>query len=52
MEQSRADRIIWGKSFVRMVFDHKCDNTDREKPHWPFMFDLPTRETRAKNFED
>lgn len=50
IEQYGADRIFWGETFVRIIFDHKCNNPKREKPHWPLQFDLPTRKTRAKNF--
>jgi len=51
IEKFSADRIIWGKSFVRLVFEQKCDNTNREKPHTPFTIDLPIRSTRTKNFK-
>ena len=51
IEKFGADRVIWGESFVRLIFDQKCDNIDREKPHAPFTIDLPTRKTRTQNFE-
>ncbi len=45
-----ADNIIWGKDFVKLYFQQKCDNPNRKKPHEPFIIELPTRITRAKNF--
>ena len=50
VEDYGADLVIWGKSFVRLIFEQKCDNTNRKKPHAAFTIDLPTRSTRAKNF--
>ena len=52
IEKFDAERIIWGESFVRLIFEQKCDNTNRKKPHAPFTIDLPIRSTRAKNFKE
>jgi len=51
IEKFEADRVTWGEAFVRLIFDQKCDNTNRKKPHAPFTIDLPTRKTRSKNFK-
>jgi len=51
IEKYGADRIFWGKYFVRLVYDQKCDNYKRKKPHGPLTVDLPTRKTRTKNFK-
>jgi len=51
IEKFGADRIIWGGTFVRLIFDQKCDNIDREKLHAPFTIDLPTRKNRTQNFD-
>lgn len=51
IEKFAADRVTWGETFVRLIFDQKCNNINRKKPHAPFTIDLPTRKTRAKNFK-
>jgi len=51
-EKLGADGIVWGKTFVRIIYHHKCNNSKRKKPHWPLQFDLPTRKTRADNFKN
>ena len=45
-----ADWVIWGKDFVKIIFHHKCSNSKRKSLHWPLSFELPVRNTRAKNF--
>ena len=50
LHQFGADTITWGKSFVRLHFQQKCNNPNRKKPHSPLTIDLPTRKTRSKNF--
>ena len=45
-----VDLITWGETFVRVIYHHKCNNPNRKTPHWPLSFDLPTRNTRGKNF--
>lgn len=51
IEKFGADRVTWGETFVRLIFDQKCDNTNRKKLHAPFTIDLPTRKKRAQNFK-
>ena len=46
-----ADLVIWGKDFVKIIFHHKCFNSNKKKPHWPLSFNLSIRSTRAKNFK-
>ena len=51
IEKYGADRIFWGKHFVRLVFDQKCNNPNRKALHGPLTVDLPTRKTRTENFK-
>ena len=50
VDDYEADLVIWGKDFVKIIFQQKCSNSKRKSPHWPFSFELPVRSTRAKNF--
>jgi len=50
VDNSKADLVIWGKDFVKIIFHHKCSNPKRKSLHWPLSFELPIRNTRSENF--
>lgn len=45
-----ANSITWGKNEVKLHYNFKCDNPKRKLPHY-YSVQLPTRKTRAKNYE-